>query len=290
MRWTGAGRQKVLKSEAVGADGEGNAVETDPTLPAADDRTARTTEGDTMFATAWKTARRKGVAAGLAVAVATAGIGVAVAAPSDAPASPEAASAFAIGATEDVGETVEDPSPPQTQEIDVPAVQPVVEPPAVTEEESAPSTASSAGASGVADSPPVDVRQFLPEGEGFDRDRLEELLAGAVADDDLAEGAGIVADEVIARIQACVGDVAGEFASGFDPGASAGAGQSFASSVVDDVLPCVAGLVEDALGCVAGLVEEIMSTVMGMDFDEIAGLAGVIVDELVDCVSGASSD
>jgi hypothetical protein len=238
-----------------------------------------------MFATLCRATRRKGIAAGLAALVATAGIGVAVAAPS------EERTALAIGVTDEIVDDAASRVPPQ---VDVPEPPPVVIAPQDIEDSEDDSTPVA---------PPVDVTQFLPEGSGFDRDALEDLLAGGVVGDDVAEGAEDLADEVIARIQACVGDVVGQFGSGFDfggsaeaggsgfgAGGSAGAGQSFATSVVDDVLPCIAGLVDDVIGCVGGLVEEILSTVMGMDFDEIAGLAGVIVDELVDCVGGTQTD
>lgn len=259
-----------------------------------------------MFATLGRAARRKGLTAGLAALVATAGIGVAVAAPSE---KPQEGSALAIDVTDQIEKIVDDAASRVPQQVEVP------EPPAVvvapqdvqeSEDDSAPSppaSADSAAASTPPVAPPVDVTRVLPEGSGFDRELLEGLLAGGVAGDDVAEGAEDLADEVIARIQACVGDVVGQFGSGFDfggsteagrsgfaAGGSAGAGQTFASSVVDDVLPCVAGLVDDAISCVSGLVEEILATVMGMDFEEIAGLAGVIVDELVDCVGATQTD
>ncbi len=213
--------------------------------------------------------------------------------------------ALAIDVTDEI---VDDAASRVLPQVDVPEPPPVVIAPQDiedSEDDSTPPALADLGAGGGSTpvAPPVDVTQILPEGSGFDRDALEDLLAGGVVGDDVAEGAEDLADEVIARIQACVGDLVGQFGSGFDfggsaeaggsgfgAGGSAGAGQSFATSVVDDVLPCIAGLVDDAIGCVGGLVEEILSTVKGMDFDEIAGFAGVIVDELVDCVGGTQTD
>ncbi|MBA2438138.1 MAG: hypothetical protein H0V52_07280 [Acidimicrobiia bacterium] len=257
-----------------------------------------------MIATLCRATRRKGIVAGLAALVATAGIGVAVAAPSE---ESEERTALAIGVTDEIVDDAAYRVPPQVDVPQPPLV--VIAPQDIedSEDDSTPPASASANLGADAGSTPVapsvDVTQFLPEGSGFDRDALEDLLAGGVVGDDVAEGAEDLADEVIARIQACGGDLVGQFGSGFDfggsaeaggsgfgAGGSAGAGQSFATSVVDDVLPCIAGLVDDAIGCVGGLVEEILSTVMGMDFDEIAGFAGVIVDELVDCVGGTQTD
>lgn len=253
-----------------------------------------------MFATLLRAAHRKGIAAGLAGVVAVAGIGVAVAAPSSAPEEAEVRSTFAVGSTGGIDEVVGDTLSRARPKVDTQVTptdedEVVVEEDEVVEETSTPSPSVLAGVGGSPTSSPVttpvDVSRFLPEGDLFDSDLLEELLAGSAQGADVAEGAEELASEVIARIQECVGGVVGQFGTGdgFD-GSGFGDGQSFATDIVDDVLPCVAGLVENALSCVGGLVDEILAAVMTMDFNEIAGMAGLIVDELVDCVGGDLAD
>jgi hypothetical protein len=258
-----------------------------------------------MFVTLFQSVNRKGIAAGLAALVATAGIGVAVAAPSDAP---DQHSAFAIGAPDGINEIVDDATSGVKRRVDVPVVPPVVEDDAETElpEQDVKSALPASGASRAAPltsvAPPVDANDLRPGG-----DRFDQLLQGLVPDDAdraaVADGVEELAQEVVARIQQCVASVVGEFGSGYDfggfdqagdrgfaAGGSAGTDESFATSIVDDVLPCVSGLVDDALRCVSGLVDEILAAVMSMDFGEMAGLAGVIADELVDCVGEAQPD
>jgi hypothetical protein len=234
-----------------------------------------------MFVTLFQSVNRKGIAAGLAALVATAGIGVAVAAPSDAP---DQHSAFAIGAPDGINEIVDDATSGVKRRVDVPVVPPVVEDDAETElpEQDVKSALPASGASRAAPltsvAPPVDANDLRPGG-----DRFDQLLQGLVPDDAdraaVADGVEELAQEVVARIQQCVAT-----------GGSAGTDESFATSIVDDVLPCVSGLVDDALRCVSGLVDEILAAVMSMDFGEMAGLAGVIADELVDCVGEAQPD
>lgn len=256
-----------------------------------------------MFATLFRSATSKGLVAGLAAVVATAGIGVAVAAPTEAPEEP---AALAIGTSGGIDDDAVSAVNPQ---VDVLVPTTVIDDAEVDESEgdstSAPPVATNFSRSAASPPviPPANADRFLAEGDLFNRDLLKGLLPDEATSDDVAEGAEALAQEVIARIEECVEGVAGDFGSDFDfdgsngasgrgfgADGSAGFDESFATSIVDDVLPCVSGLVDDALDCVSGLVEEILATVMSMDFEEIAGMAGIIVDELVNCVGDVEAD
>ncbi len=262
-----------------------------------------------MFATLFRSATSKGLVAGLAAVVATAGIGVAVAAPTE---TPEEPAALAIGTSDGIDEIDDDADFAVNPQVDVLVPTTVIDDDAEvdeSEDDSTPAPPVATNFSRSAASPPVippaNADRFLAEGDLFNRDLLKGLLPDEVTSDDVAEGAEELAQEVIARIEECVGGVVGDFGSdfdfdgsngasgrGFDADAdgSAGFDESFATSIVDDLLPCVSGLVDDALACVSGLVEEILATVMSMDFEEIAGMAGIIVDELVNCVGDVEAD
>ncbi len=259
-----------------------------------------------MFPSLRRATTRKVLAAGLATVVAAASIGVAVAAPSPPDKTPSSANEVVAESLSRSSFSVEDPeveSPPATEVSDVPA------PEDDGQSDEGEGDVSRPGSPEVE----LDVAEARQIRTGVDRASaptpsipedaelrrfLNNLQAGTddADGDEVAGGAGDIAAGVAARIQECVGDVFGQFGDHFDfddlegsggSGAPGEAGRSFATGVVDDVLPCVAGLVDDTLRCVSGLVEEILAVVMSMDVDRILGMVDVVIDELVTCVADA---
>ncbi|HWH34151.1 MAG TPA: hypothetical protein VNT56_02415 [Acidimicrobiales bacterium] len=244
-----------------------------------------------MLESLQRAAHRKGIAAFLAAVVAVAGVGVAVANPGGGPAPTGVSSTVATvsppGLESFAGGTGSSPGPEVPPPMGAPGEM-------VTGETTTTSPAAATVAPDVRAPAP---EQFLPEGGGFGAGDLEGLLAGGFSPD-VAAGAEELASGVMARIEACVGDLFSDFDFHFDSDADFGPGGDFGSgfeegaaragAIVEDVLACVGGLVDDALSCVNGLVEEILAVAMGMDLDEIAGLIEVIVAELVACVGDAS--